>query len=50
MESMIVKPDQEDKKTSTEMTFLEELQDLFAFLHSLWGIRDDIFPFVSRLF
>lgn len=28
----------EKEKPATEMTFLEELQDLFDFLHSLWGI------------
>ncbi|HRQ39124.1 MAG TPA: hypothetical protein PLD25_14535 [Chloroflexota bacterium] len=34
MESVVEKKE----KPATEMTFLEELQDLFAFLHSLWGI------------
>ncbi|MBX3057570.1 MAG: hypothetical protein KF770_13975 [Anaerolineae bacterium] len=28
----------EKEKPATEMTFLQELQDLFDFLHSLWGI------------
>jgi hypothetical protein len=34
---MIVKPEQENQKMTTEMTFLEEMRDLFAYLHSLWG-------------
>jgi len=52
MESMIVKPEQEDKKM-TEMTFLEELQDLFTFLRSLWGILAGVtifFPLSAAFF
>ena len=51
--SMIVKPEQENKKTTTEMTFLEEMQDLFAFLHSLWGILAGVtifFPLSAAFF
>jgi hypothetical protein len=53
MESPIVKPEQEDKRTTTEMTFLEELQDLFAFLRSLWGILAGVtvfFPLSAAFF
>jgi len=51
METTILKPEKE--KTNVEMTFLEELQDLFAFLRSLWGILAGVtlfFPLSTALF
>jgi hypothetical protein len=52
MESTIVKPEQEDEEPAA-MTFLEEVQDLFAFLHSLWGILAGVtlfFPLSAAFF
>ena len=51
-ESMLVKHEQENLKT-IEMTFLEEMQDLFAFLHSLGGILAGVtifFPLSAAFF
>jgi hypothetical protein len=53
MESTIVKPEPEDEEPAAAMTFLEELQDLFAFLHSLWGILAGVtlfFPLSAAFF
>ncbi|MBE7533279.1 MAG: hypothetical protein HND44_11725 [Chloroflexi bacterium] len=49
MESIM---DEEDKPTA-EMTILEEVQDLFHFLHSLWGILAGVtlfFPLSAAFF
>jgi hypothetical protein len=53
MASTIQNPREKSEELIDEMTFLEELRDLFDFLHSLWGILAGVtlfFPLSAAFF